>query len=163
MQHAHFLAQLMDHAHAYTLHHLERLKGQDLHRRFEVDGKPLNSAFWIVAHLAVSQNWLILRGTGGSFQKFSWAKQYTLGAAHPSAADAPAWEEVFDTYQRIHQLALEHVRTLSDEALAQPHQAMMNVDGGNTVQQVILHHVRHESSHNGQLSWLCKCYGLPTI
>jgi len=163
MQHAHFLADLMDHAHAYTLHHVERLKGQDLHRRFEVEGKPLNSAFWIVAHLAVSQNWLILRGTGGNFQKFPWAKQYTLGAVHPSAADAPAWEDVFDTYQRIHQLSVDHVRSLPVEALGQPHQAMMDLGAGNTVQQVIMHHVRHESSHNGQLSWLCKCYGLPMI
>jgi hypothetical protein len=163
MQQAHLLADLMDHAHAFTLHHVERLKGQDLHHRFEVNGKPLNSAFWIVAHLAVSQNWLILRGTGGNFQKFPWAKQYTLGAAHPSATDAPPWDEVLATYQRIHQLSLDHVRALPDEVLTQAHHAMMDLGGVNTIRQVILHHVRHESSHNGQLGWLCKCYGLPTV
>jgi hypothetical protein len=117
---------------------VERLKDHDLHRRFEVEGKPLNSAFWIVAHLAVSQNWLILRGTGGNFQKFAWAKQYTLGAVHPSAAGAPAWEDVFDTYQRIHQLSMDHVRSLPDEALGQRY-GQMRHDPEGAVQGLAFH------------------------
>ena len=157
------LADLMDHAHRFTREHLERLADKDLHYRFMVDGTALNSPFWIVAHLAVSENWLVLRGTGGPFQKFSWAKLFTLGATPPAPADCPPWDEVADMHAHIHQLAATHVRGLSDEALQAPHQAMMQLGGNNDRKAVIMHHIRHESSHNGHLGWLCKLHGLPTI
>lgn len=158
-----FLSDVMDHAHGYTLQHLERLKDSDLHHRFEVQGHRLNSAFWIVGHLAVSQNWLILRGTGGPFQKFSWAKQFTLGATAPEASECPPWEEVLATYQRIHALAMTHVSGLDEDLLSAPHQGMLKVGDQESVRGIIKHHIRHENAHNGQLDWLCKLHGLPTI
>ncbi|MBL7982361.1 MAG: DinB family protein [Flavobacteriales bacterium] len=163
MNQAALLAELMDHTHAFTLQHMERLDGKDLHQRFSVGGTQLNSPFWILAHLAVSENWLVLRGTGGPFQKFSWAKQFTLGSTPPLPAECPSLEEVMDTYAQVHSLAIEHVRDLSDEALKSPHLALMNLDGGTDMKAVIKHHIRHESSHNGHLGWLCKLHGLPTI
>jgi len=163
MTQAQLLADLMDHAHAFTLDHMERLRQKDLHHRFVVDGKELNSPFWILAHLAVSQNWLILRGTGGPFQKFGWAKQFTLGATPPAPAECPSFEEIFSTCQAVHELSMAHVGALSDEALRTPHMAMMKLGGGDDLKAVIKHHIRHESSHNGHLGWLCKLHGLPTI
>jgi len=163
MNQAALLAELMDHAHAFTLHHVERIKGKDLHQRFSVGNIELNSPFWILAHLAVSENWLVLRGTGGPFQKFSWAKQFTLGATPPSPAECPFIDEVMGTYAHVHSLALEHVRGLSDEALESPHLALMDLDSGSDMKAVIKHHIRHESSHNGHLGWLSKLHGLPTI
>jgi hypothetical protein len=163
MTQAQVLADLMDHAHAFTLEHVGRLREKDLHHRFVVENQELNSPYWIVAHLAVSQNWLILRGTGGPFQKFSWAKLFTLGATPPPPAECPPFEEILSTYQAIHDLSMAHVGALSDGSLGAPHQAMMKLGGGDDVRAVIKHHIRHESSHNGQLGWLCKLHGLPTI
>jgi hypothetical protein len=163
MTNARLLADLMDHAHAMTLQQLEHLQQHDLHQRFTVNRMELNSAFWIVAHLAVSENWLILKGTNGPFQKFSWAKQFTLGATPPAPAECPPIEEIMNTLERVHRLALDHVAGLSDADLASPHQALMNLDSGSDMRAVITHHLRHVNMHNGQLAWLCKLHGLPTI
>ena len=163
MTQAQLLADLMDHAHAFTMDHVGRLRDKDMHRRFVAEGHELNSPYWIVAHLAVSQNWLILRGTGGPFQKFSWAKLFTIGATPPPPAECPPLDEVLSTFRTIHGLSMAHVGVLSDEALKAPHMAMMKLGGGDDVRAVIKHHIRHESSHNGHLGLLCKLHGLPTI
>lgn len=163
MNDARLLADLMDHAHAMTMQQAERLQQRDLHQRFVVNGIELNSAFWILAHLAVSENWLILRGTNGPFQKFSWAKQFTLGATPPAPAECPPFEEIMSTLERVHRLAVDHVAGLSDADLASPHHARMDLDSGADMRAVIHHHIRHVNMHNGQLAWLCKLHGLPTI
>jgi hypothetical protein len=163
MNEARLLAELMDHAHAMTLEQVERLRQHDLHQRFTVNGMELNSPFWILAHLAVSENWLILRGTNGPFQKFSWAKQFTLGATPPAPTECPPFEEIMNTLERVHRLAVDHVAGLSDGDLSSPHLALMKLGGGNDMRAVIKHHVRHVNMHNGQFAWLCKLHGLPTI
>lgn len=163
MNEARILADLMDHAHTMTLQQVERLQQHDLHQRFSVNGMELNSPFWILAHLAVSENWLILKGTNGPFQKFSWAKQFTLGATPPAPAECPPFEEIMSTLDRIHQLAVDHVAGLSNGDLTSPHLALMKLDGDNDMRAVIHHHIRHMNMHNGQLAWLCKLCGLPTI
>jgi hypothetical protein len=157
------LAALMDRSRQQVSACLQRLEAANLHHRHEVDGRQLNSAYWIAAHLAVSQNWLILRGTGGLFQKFSWAKHFSLGAIPLPPSECPPYEEVKATLEGVHRLAMEHVAGLGEAALDQAHQAMLQLPGTNDVRAVIAHHILHEASHAGQLSWLCKLGGLPTI
>lgn len=163
MTEAHFLADMMRHAHFMTQSHLRKLESVDLHKRFQVDGKDLNSGYWMFAHMAVSQNWLILRGTNGPFQKFSWAKLFNLGTAPPPQEQCPPFDEVKTKLEEIQQLSLSHVESLSAEALSSPHNAMMQLPIENTMRSIIKHHIRHESMHNGQLSWLCKLHGLKMI
>lgn len=153
------LAALMDRSHKAVLSALGNLQGQDLHRRFSVDGKELNSVFWILAHLTGSQNWLILRGSGGPFRKYSWAKHFGMGSTGIVPVDSPTLDEVLTMYETIHAESMAHVSSLTDEQLALPHQAMMNLAAGDDVRTVIGHHILHESGHCGQLDWLCKLYG----
>lgn len=156
------LAHTMDKTREYTMFHLNKLLDQDLQHRFVCEGKPLNSAYWLIAHITVTQNGLLLMATGGPFEKFSWAKHFGRGGAGLPPAECPPFPEVLDTFQRIHQKALEHVTTLSDEALAGPNVTGITVIGP-TVQDVIIHAIRHEGLHTGHLSWLCKLYGVPTM
>ena len=156
------LAHTMDKTREYTMMYLDKLNGQDLHRRFECQGIELNTAYWLVAHIAVTQNGLLLMATGGPFEKFSWAKHFGRGGAGLPPAECPPFEQVLETFHRIHKTAIAHVASLSDEALEGP-----NVTGlaiiGPTVRDVIIHAIRHEGLHTGHLSWLCKLYGIPTM
>lgn len=157
------LALAVDRTRDYARSYLLRLKNVDPHREFEVNGMKLNTAYWIVAHLTVTQNWLVLRATGGPFEKFSWAKHFNLGSTPPPPELCPPYEEVWAMFKAIHAKAVPHVASLNDEQLAQPHTAMIKLGGTDTVRDAILHQLRHEALHTGHLSWLCKLHGIKTM
>ncbi|HQW06725.1 MAG: DinB family protein [Flavobacteriales bacterium] len=156
------LAHMMDRTREYTLFYFDKLKDQDLHRRFVCDGKELNSAFWVMAHLATSENGLLLMATGGPFQKFSWAKHFTVGSSGLSAAECPAFDEVYATMTQVHERVMAHLPTLGAEALERPNPSGIPAIG-KTVRDVITHAIRHEGSHIGHLGWLCKLHGVRTM
>ncbi len=146
----------------YTRFYAGFLKGQDMHRVFTAEGQPLNTAFWLIAHLATSQNGLLLRATSGPFEKFSWAKHFSVGSQGLPPDQCPPYEEVWGTFNAVHERVMQHLPTLTPEQLDAP-----NITGlqaiGTTVRDVITHAVRHEALHTGHLSWLCKLYGQRTI
>lgn len=156
------LAHMMDRSREYTMQYFNTLKGEDPHRVFVCEGKPLNTAYWLMAHLATTENGLLLRCTGGPFIKFSWAKHYTIGGAGMSAEERPPFDEVLAMFHNVHAQVMTHLPTLTAEALEGP-----NISGlsaiGPTVRDVITHAIRHESSHTGHLGWLCKLHGLKTM
>lgn len=159
---AQILARTMDRARQYTRLYLDKLLDQDPHRRFVCEGHELNTVYWLVAHIAVTQNGLLLMATGGPFEKFSWAKFYGRGGAGLPVDQCPPFAEVLETFDRIHAKAIAHVATLPDEALEGP-----NLTGipmiGTTVRDVVVHAIRHEGLHTGHLSWSCKLHGIRTM
>ena len=158
---AQVLAHMMDRSREYTLSYFNKLKDQDLHKRFVCEGKELNSAFWLIAHLATSENGLLLRSTGGEFIKFSWAKHFTLGGAGLPPEECPPFAEVFDIFSTVHAKAIDHVRTLDEATLSAPNPT--GLPFGPQIRDVITHAIRHESSHTGHLGWLCKLHGVKTM
>ncbi len=162
MSSAALLAHTMDKTREYTMMYLDKLKGLDMHRRFACEGKELNTAYWLVAHIAVTQNGLLLMATGGPFEKFSWAKHFGRGGAGLPLEECPPFDEVLATFHRIHRTAITHVATLTDEALSGPNLTGLAIIGP-TVRDVIIHAIRHEGLHTGHLSWLCKLYGIRTM
>jgi uncharacterized damage-inducible protein DinB len=159
---AQVLAHMMDRARQYTRLYLSPLKDQDPHRQFVCEGKPLNTLFWLVAHLATSENGLLLRATGGPFEKFSWAKHYTLGSQGLPREQAPPYEEVWATFKAVHEKAMAHLPTLTDAQLLSPNTTGLSAIGGTT-RDVVTHAIRHEALHTGHISWLCKLYGVKTM
>lgn len=159
---AQVLAHTMDRTRQYTLLYFNKLRDQDLHRRFVCEGKELNTAYWLIAHLTATQNGLLLMAAGGPFEKFSWAKHFGRGGAGLPAAECPPFEEVFATFEQVHAKAIAHVATLTDDALEGP-----NLTGiqffGPTLRDVVIHAIRHEGLHAGHMSWLCKLYGVGTM
>ena len=77
-----------------TTYYLKKLNEKDVHKTFEVEGKKLNSVLWLVAHITVSENWLLLVCTGGNRVKIPWARQFGLGAEIPKKEDCPPFDEV---------------------------------------------------------------------
>ena len=157
-----FLVHAVEKAREYTQYYLSKLLDQDPHRRFVCEGVELNTLYWLVAHIAVTQNGLLLMATGGPFEKFSWAKHFGRGGAGLPPAECPPFAEVLDTFQGIHSTAVAHIAHLPAEALEGPNLTGIGIIG-NTVRDVIIHSVRHEGLHTGHLSWLCKLYGIKTM
>ncbi|MBZ0206330.1 MAG: DinB family protein [Flavobacteriales bacterium] len=159
---AQVLSHMMDRTREWTRFHLSALKGQDPHHRFTCDGKEFNTVFWLVAHLATSENGLLLAGTGGPFEKFWWAKHFTLGAPGLPPAECPPYEEVWETFNAVHKKAVAHIATLDEAALNAPNPTKLTAIG-TTVRDVITHAIRHEGGHIGHFGWLCKLHGIKLI
>ena len=156
------LAHMMDRTREYTLMYLNKLKDQDPYKVFECDGKPLNTMYWLVAHMAATQNGLLLFATGGPGERFSWAKHFMPGAPLQAADQLPPFADILATFNAVHTKAIAHLSTLSEEALNSPNPTAFTVFGP-TLRDVITHAIRHEGSHIGHLGWLCKLYGIKTM
>ena len=154
------LSEMLDKTRAMTRWYISKMKDVDMHRTFEVEGKTLNSAFWITAHLAVTENWLTLTATNGSPVDIPWRKQFSMGSEIPKPEDCPPIKEVLDKMKEVHAAAMEHISSLTDEQLAQPNAKGWDFGGTETVKGIIQHAIRHEGTHTGHLSWLCKLHGI---
>jgi uncharacterized damage-inducible protein DinB len=157
------LAELVDKTRLMSMFYIDKLKGADLHKVFTADGIPLNSAFWIIAHMAVTQNGLLLRCTGSKGVKIPWAKQFNMGSGQSDPESSPAFEEVMAALNEVHAMSLEHIRSLDTSALDSLNPAGFEIMGEKTIRGMIIHFMRHEAGHAGQLSWLCKLHGIKTM
>jgi len=157
------LANVMDKTREITLRYLDLLQGGDMYKVFESEGKPLNSAVWIMSHLPVTQNFLMLRSTGAEHVKIPWARLVGLGSTPPEKDQYPPLDEIRSVMNEVHAKSLAHVRTLDADQLNQPNTSGFNFMGIHTFRDVIIHTIRHEGTHTGHLGWLCKLQGIKTI
>jgi len=160
---ASILAHVMDKTRQLTGIYLSLLQQTDVHKVFEVDGKKLNSVFWIMAHLAVTENFLLLRSTGGELVKIPWARQFGLGSVPTPKEDCPPMEEVAGVFSDIHQKSIRHISTLEDTFLDKENTTGFEFAGEKSVRSIIVHAIRHEGTHAGHLGWLCKLNGIKTL
>jgi hypothetical protein len=158
------IASILDDTRKLTWSLFQQIQqGADMHRRFVAEGVELNSAYWIMAHLAVTQNYLVLRSTGGDSVRFPWAKMFGMGVSHPSAADCPPFDEIKSVLDDVHEKSVSHVMALNPELLDAPNATGFEFLGEKTNRSVLIHAIRHENMHSGHLSWICKLSGLKTI
>lgn len=157
------LANALDRARAYTRFYFKKLQNTDIHHRFEANGHKLNSAYWLFAHLVISENWLVLNGTGGEMERFSWAKLFSMGKEPPNPEDCPPIDEIMETASQIHQNAIARIASMTSDELDAPNKVGFPIGGEGTCRDAILHAIRHEAGHAGQLGILCSIQGIPTI
>lgn len=157
------LANLLNNARDLTRWYLSKLKEVDVYKSFEVNDKQFNSVIWEIAHLAVTENYLILRSTGGEKISIPWARQFGLGSGIPSKDECPPYEEIWNTFKEIHEKSIAHIKSLSDDDLNKPTLTGATFGGEDTFRSIIMHCARHESVHTGHLGWLCKLHGVKTI
>jgi hypothetical protein len=158
------LSKVMDSVRALSMSYYNKLRETDLFQVFESkNGVRLNCAFWIMAHLAVTENFLLLYCTGGEHVKITWSRQFGMGSVMPRQADCPSIETVIDTLSEVHQYSLKHVAQLDETSLALPTRSGFKLGGEDTIRATIMHAIRHEGSHAGHLGWLCKLNGIKTI
>ncbi len=146
-----------------TKYYLKNLETQDVYKTFEVEGKQLNSVLWLMAHITVSENWLLLVCTGGEKANIPWARQFGLGSEIPNKEDYPPIEEIKEAFDQVHQKSIAYISRLTDEDLGKPTTNGVNFGGEDSIRAIIKHAIRHEASHAGHLGWLCKLFGVKTI
>lgn len=158
------LSSIIDDTRKLTLSFLSQLEDSNgFYNDFKLDDKHLNSAFWIMAHLSVTQNFLLLRSTGGETVKIPYARQFGMGAVPPSREECPPLEEVRGIFNLVHEKSVKHIQNLDPSQLNQINTTGFVFLGEDSIRSVIVHAIRHENMHSGHLSWLCKLNGLKTI
>ncbi len=158
------LSSIIDDTRKLTLSLLSQLEDSNgFYNDFKLDDKHLNSAFWIMAHLSVTQNFLLLRSTGGETVKIPYARQFGMGAVPPSREECPSLEEVRSIFNLVHEKSVKHIQNLDPSQLNQINTTGFVFLGEDSIRSVIVHAIRHENMHSGHLSWLCKLNGLKTI
>ncbi len=157
------LSHVMDKSRQLTNIFLDLIKDVDPYRVFESGGSKLNSVFWIMAHLAVTKNFLLLRCTGGELVKIPWARQFGLGSVPSAKEDCPPIEEVKGFLSDVHRKSVLHIASLNDSYLDEVNATGFEFAGEKSVRSIIIHAIRHENLHGGHLSWLCKLHGIKTL
>ncbi len=140
--------------------YISQLEGLDLKKQYEINGVKMNSAYWIVAHLAWTEHFLIIEGIGGDSIGIEWLNDFGFGSAPDDVKNEPSYEDVLKTLSEIHAKAIEVLNNLSDEELEQENNINANFGGKTNKEVVIMHAIRHEPMHIGQLSWILKVNGI---
>lgn len=158
-----YLIDNLNAARVLTKMYLSKLKGVDMTQTFQCGDVSLNSAYWVVGHIAWAENMLLLRGTGAKRFRFPWLKAFEIGSEFVYTSEMPPIKEVIDGMKLIREKVVEHLQTIEDGQLDQPNALDFTFAGENSIRMIIQHAARHEASHAGHLGWLCKLHGLKTI
>ena len=158
------LAQTMDETRNLTRFYLSKLKGEDMHRQFEVNGYTTNSPFWIMAHLCWAENMLLLQCMDHPGVDVPWLKDYRIGSTKGGKpATEPTLEEVLAAMKHIHAVAMENLAGMSEEQLNENSTITLPFGDDHSKRFVAMHAIRHEGTHLGQLSLIAKMYGKHTV
>ncbi|HET6991230.1 MAG TPA: DinB family protein [Bacteroidia bacterium] len=145
-------------------YYIHKTKDVDVKKRFVVGEKKLNSIYWLVAHLAWAENNLIIRSTGGPNPELPWLKLFALGKpAEEGETNGPSYEEVLAGFEKVHKLAMEHLEKLDPALLETENKINWEIMGSKTMKATLIHHIRHEGTHIGHLSWNAMLHGIKTI
>jgi hypothetical protein len=160
---ANLLADTYEMAYGLVRFYTGSLKQADPNLQWEVNGNKLNSIAWINAHLCWSENMLLLQAIGGPSTGIVWLDHYTFGSdgsLHDAKVDMKA---ILTDRKIVHEAAMKHLRSLSDEDLEKDNLLGISFGSGKTYKNIIQHAIRHEGTHAGHLGWLCKINGVKTV
>lgn len=157
---ANILADTYENARTLTRWYLARLKEVDMHKVFEAEGKKLNSAYWITAHLAWSEQFMLLLALGGKPLDIHWMEQFRIGSKYPDDITAlPPIKQILDAWKEIHVAAMAHVRSLPDDMMNRDNPAGFGFGGDNSYRMMIHHAILHEAVHAGIFHGSANCMG----
>jgi uncharacterized damage-inducible protein DinB len=91
------------------------------------------------------------------------AGKFEIGTEPPENSELPAYNEILQKMDFVHESAMNYLRLLSDEQLNEPNLIDLTMGGKNTKKAIILHAIRHEPVHAGQLSWILKANGVKMV
>ncbi|MFM1875217.1 MAG: DinB superfamily [Bacteroidota bacterium] len=158
------LAQTMDETRNLTRFYAGKLKGENMHRTFEVNGFTTNSPYWILAHLCWAENMLLLQCMGHKGVDIPWLKDFKIGTAKGvKPSSEPALEEVLSALKEIHAISLDNLAKMSDAELDEDNALGVAFGENKSKRFMAMHAIRHEGTHLGQLSLIAKMYGKQTV
>lgn len=143
-------------------HYFKKLKDTDLNKCFEANGVPLNSAKWIMAHLAWAEHMLIIEALGGEKMHVEWFGKVAFGTPMCDASDLPEIEIIISKLQDVHDAVNTFVRPLTGEFLEEKNELGLRFGSNESKRYMLMHAIRHEGTHAGHLGWLCKINGIKT-
>ena len=143
--------------------YISKLEGLDLHKVYEINGVKMNSAYWLLAHLVWTEHFLIIEGIGGDSMGIEWLEDFSFGAEPDKINNPPAIEEVFTKMDEVHKRAMEILNNLTDGQMQEENNIEASFGGSKSKQNVLMHAIRHEPMHIGQLSWIVKASGVKTV
>lgn len=157
MEKSQVIAEMLDQSRKFNRFYISKLSLEHIHDRYELNGVQMNSAYWIVGHLAWGEAGILQESCNGPKLFRPWMKHFSIGQQPSQEAPIP-FGDLLGELDEVHQLSLEYIRSLSDEDLEQP--AFVAPARWDTVVRKALYHgIRHESFHTGQLSWIAKVQG----
>ena len=160
---AEILLNVYKNVRSLTKYFIGNLGNIDIHRSFEFGGKKMNSAHWIVSHLAWSENMLILNCVGNTDAGIPWLKEYEFGSDPEKVTTKLEMTELLQTLDTIHENAEKIIANLSADDLDSDNFLGFSFGGSKSKRNVIIHAIRHEPMHSGQLTWLIKAGGGETF
>jgi len=143
--------------------YLSLLKDSDPYKRWEINGTHLNSIIWVASHLAWAENFLIIKGTGGEALEVAWLDKYNISSNGELHHPDHHMKEVMSTLKAVHEKAMAHMPTVSDEKMDAENSLGFGFGGIKTNRILLQHAIRHEATHVGHLSWLCKINKIETV
>lgn len=143
--------------------YFNKLKDTDINRTFEANGVPLNSARWIMAHLTWAEHSLILEALGAEKISVDWFRKVSFGTPLCKTEELPPIESILNTMKTVHDAVNSFVPLFTDEALEEKNMLGLKFGPNESKRFMLIHAIRHEGTHAGQLSWLCKINNIKTI
>jgi uncharacterized damage-inducible protein DinB len=151
------LAEMMDKTRQLTRFYISNLKNIDPYAPIDFGGKRFNSLYWLTAHLIWAEDNLIMIGTGAPSTAPDWISHYQLGADASLHEGHGDYKELLSEMKRVHEEALRYLQTFNDEQLNDDNVLGFHFgDGDASKRMIIMHTIRHEGTHIGNLAWMCK-------
>ena len=153
----HILADMMDNTRNLTRFYISNLKNVDPYTPIEFGGKTFNSIYWLTAHLIWAEDNLIVAGTGAPSVAPEWIKHYHLGADGSLHTGHSDYKSLLTDMKRVHEEAMNYLKNLDDSILDKDNAFNLHFgDGDISNRFIIMHAIRHEGTHIGNLAWMCK-------
>ncbi|MBS1514539.1 MAG: DinB family protein [Bacteroidetes bacterium] len=157
------LADAFESTRSLTKGFLSRIQESLINDSIEINGAVLNSPYWITAHLAWAEGFLLLTALGSDFDKYKWLDEYGFGSNPAEIKTKPPYFEVKEIMDEIHAEAMKHLKGLNDEFLNEKNKMGIKF-GDKDDNRIVIHHaIRHEPMHMGQLTWFMKSKGIQTV
>ena len=160
---ANILADTYEMAYGLVRFYTGLLKEADPYKQWEVNGQRLNSIAWLNAHLCWSENFLLMKATGGTSVDINWMDHYQFGSDGSLHEEGLDFKKILDDRKLIHEAAMAHIRSLTEEDLSKQNKFSIKFGPDDSVRSIIKHAIRHEGTHAGHLGWLCKARRLAIL
>lgn len=154
------LIQVYKMARDLSNYYLSNLEGLDIHKQYEINGVKINSAFWIIAHLVWTEHFLIIEAIGGESLGIEWLNDFGLGSKPDKIKNPPTIEEVKKRGEKVHSKAMEILNKMTDEQMEADNNIEEEFGGSKSKFNVLMHVIRHEPMHIGQIAWILKANGI---
>ena len=158
---AKILCEVFEDVRGLTKFYLSLAKDIDPKRECQVEGKTLNSLYWIMGHLVWAEHYLLIEAMTGEKLDIPWHDQFDSQPV-PDAS-LPEFDEILSTLDTVHARAMAIVAGMSDDDLGAPNHADITFRAGNAKRIIIRHAIRHEPCHTGQVAWILKIHGVKTV